>query len=156
MIKKESIEKTAICYWSKEDAAYVAQSPLFPRTAGIGDTPQEARSHFTHMLDQAYSYLADTNVRGYNKRGRPAKHGINFHTQIRPNTKKYIAELAKSLDISQGEVLDYLCAFHEATSMDQQNPKEKAASTEALTRQLKKTMTALLTQLESKKRKRSA
>jgi hypothetical protein len=156
MIKKESIEKTAVCYWSKEDVSYVAESPLFPRTAGIGDTPQEARDHFTNMLNEAYSYLADKKVRGYNKRGRPAKNGINFHTQIRANTKKYIAKLAKEFDISHGEVLDFLCAFHESASMQPQSTKEDLTNTEALKRQLKKAMLALLTQLEPKKRKRSA
>lgn len=112
MIKKESIRQTAICYWSKEDSSFVVESPLLPRTAGIGATPEFARKHFQGMLDGIYNHLATGKIHGYNKRGRPKKGGVQFHTQVRPKTKSYITELAKKLDISLGEVLDYLCVLH--------------------------------------------
>ena len=115
MIKKESIRQTAICYWSKEDSAFVVESPLLPRTAGIGATPESARKHFQSMLDGIYNHLAIGKLHGYNKRGRPKKGGLQFHTQVRPKTKSYITELAKKLDISLGEVLDYLCVFHKTS-----------------------------------------
>jgi len=131
MIKKESIKKTAICYWSNEDEAYVVESPLFPRTAGIGHTTEAAQKHFEDILDGIYNQLTDNKVRGYNKRGRPTKGGIQFHTQVRPKTKTYLAKLSKQLDISLGEVLDYLCTFYNVINQQKQLPPhaKKTAST---------------------------
>lgn len=117
MIRKQTIEKTAVCYWSDEDDLYVAESPLFPRTAGIGDTAQSARRHFEKMLNEIYGDLACSRVRGYNKRGRPAKGGVAFNTKLQPESKLYIDELADSLGISQGEVIDYLTAFHKSKTL---------------------------------------
>jgi len=112
MISKESIRRTLVSYWSREDDCYVAESPLFPRTAGIGETQAKAVAHFNEMLDDIYDDLGAGNVAGYSKVGRPAKGGVDFHVQIRPGTKSGIASLAKNLDISQGEVIDFIFYFH--------------------------------------------
>ncbi len=121
MITKKTLLATAVCYWSEEDDSYVVETPLFPRAVGVGDTPREAREHFEEMLSEIYEDYATGNVLGYNKAGRPAKNGVNLHTSIRPNTKSEIDRLAKALDISQGEVIDFaiFAATHTAEKTEQ-------------------------------------
>ena len=144
MIKKESIKKTAICYWSNEDNAYIIESPLFPRTAGVGHTREAAQKHFEDMLDGIYSQLIKNKVIGYNKRGRPAKGGIQFHTQVRPKTKIYLAKLSKQLDISLGEVLDYLCTFHNVADQQKILSQESKISKTSIYPELVGTLSNLL------------
>jgi hypothetical protein len=57
-MNKEAIRKTAICYWSNEDKAYVVESTLFETIAGIGKTEKESKRVFDNLLDDAYqAYL---------------------------------------------------------------------------------------------------
>lgn len=111
-MKKAAIFKTAICYWSDDDDCYVVASPLFLRTAGVGQTEQKAWMHFEQMLDDIYPDLAAGEIAGYEKPGRPSKGGVDLHAQVKPDTKKEIAQLAQDLGISQGEAVDYLLFFH--------------------------------------------
>jgi len=113
MLTKDTILKTAVCYWSEEDECFVVESPLFPRTAGIGSTVQKAWKEFRELLSLAYEHLKKHNVAGYNKVGRPAKGGIELHIAVRPATKELISKISHELDISQGEVIDFLLFFYE-------------------------------------------
>jgi predicted RNase H-like HicB family nuclease len=113
MLSKDTILKTAVCYWSEEDESFVVESPLFPRTAGTGGSAQKAWNQFRELLSLAYEHLKKNNVAGYNKVGRPAKGGIELHVAVRPATRKLIGKIAHELDISQGEVIDFLLFFHE-------------------------------------------
>lgn len=133
MLKKDSIRKTAITYWSDEDTAFVMESPLFDRIAGTGDSPAEAKAMFEEMLDDTYDDLARDRVAGY-KRGRPAKGCVDFHCQIRPDTKEAIPRLAKKLGISQGEVVDVLVFSY----LHQSNSQLCAEESETIGRRLDK------------------
>lgn len=113
ILSKDTIEKTAVCYWSKEDECFVAESPLFPRTAGTGDSAKKAWNQFRELLSLAYEHLKKNNVAGYNKAGRPAKGGVELHVAVRPPTKELISKISHELDISQGEVIDFLLFFYE-------------------------------------------
>lgn len=108
MLSREAIKKTTICYWSDEDEAFIAESTIFPRTAGFGATKREALAHFGVMLDELWDDLKTGKVQGYDKVGRPRKNGVRFDALIKPATKILIAKRAKELGISQGELLDYL------------------------------------------------
>ena len=110
MLRKEVILKTAVCYWSADDACYVVESPLFPPVIAVEETPEEALRLYKSMLDSAYEELLRENVHGF-KRGRPAKHGIELHVQVQSDTKQLIDELRKEIGISQGEFID-LVTFH--------------------------------------------
>lgn len=113
MISKERIHKTLICYWSAEDESFVAESSLIPHVVlGVGNTREEALLNFGDMLDDAYDEIASDNVAGY-KAGRPAKGYVPFNANIRPTSKSKISDLAHEMEISQGEVLDYLAFFYE-------------------------------------------
>jgi hypothetical protein len=121
MISLKTMLATAVCFWSEEDEAFVVETPLFPRTAGVGDSEKEARQHFEEMLTDVYDHYANGNVLGYNKAGRPAKGGISLHASVRPDTKVEIDRLAKALNISQGEVIDFaiFAATHTAEKKEE-------------------------------------
>jgi hypothetical protein len=125
MISKETILKTAITYWSNDDECFVTQSPLFSRTAGIGETEIKAEEHFHEMLNCAYEELKSGKVSGYNKAGRPSKGNVDFHAQINPASKEALGLLAEHFNISQGDVIDYLVFFQQVKSAETIESKDK-------------------------------
>lgn len=126
MIKKEAIQRTAVCFFSSEDDGYVVASPLFENVIGVGDTPEDARKTYNELLDIGYRELERDNVVGY-KRGRPAKGNVNLHCQVKPDTHSEIARLTEKLGgISQGEVIEFLLFFYNNISVE---VVEKALST---------------------------
>jgi predicted RNase H-like HicB family nuclease len=88
MIKKSTIRKTAVCWWSDEDESYLVMSPLFDRLAADGETKQAALKMYDEMLEEAYEDLLHSKVAGYDSKGRPAKNGINVHMAIKPDSKE--------------------------------------------------------------------
>lgn len=109
-MKEQAIRNTLIEYWSVPDECYVVESTGFPLTAGIGDTPAEARRHFWQMMDTLYDDLKNGKVAGYDKPGRPAKGGVDLHVRVRKSTMNSIREYADKLGISQGELVDFMLA----------------------------------------------
>ena len=107
-MNKKAIANTAILYWCNEDECYLKESPLFDSVLGVGDTPQEAEKTFSDLLDDAYESYLEGRVPGYSKPGRPAKGGLPLNSDVRPETKNRLRELAKQFDCSTGEVVDYL------------------------------------------------
>lgn len=100
----EAIKKTAI--QSVEDGGYVVKSPLCPMVMGVGDTPDEAWRIFHEMLDEHYEgWKAGRVARGP---GRPKKGKTRLHAEVDPDVKTALAEGAKGLGISQGEMIEYL------------------------------------------------
>lgn len=130
-MKKETIRKTAITYWSNEDDSYVTRSPLFDRVAGVGETKDEARSVFEEVLDTAFEELEKDNVVGY-KKGRPAKGYVNIHCQVPEEVKDKLNRLGEKLGISQGEVITYLMGFLEYRGQTQTAKEDFAAAVAAL------------------------
>lgn len=73
------------------------------------------------------AYLEGTLV-GYEKRGRPAKHNVEFHAQVKLEVKKLIKEKAEALGISQGEVIAYWAAIeHVKIELEQRLDKMEKA-----------------------------
>jgi hypothetical protein len=85
------------------------------------------------MLNANYDEISGDNLAGY-KMGRPAKGYVAFNTNVRPSSEARIAELASEMDISQGEVLDYLLFFFDCKLQEQVSPNQNqlAAAIEAL------------------------
>lgn len=118
MISKEKIGKTVICYWSAADESFIAESSLIPHVVlGVGETPEEAKDDFMQTLDGMFDEITSDNVAGY-KMGRPAKGYAAFNINIRPSSKVRVGDLAKELEISQGEAVDYLVFFHECKLLE--------------------------------------
>lgn len=130
-MKKETIRKTAITYWSGEDDCYVTRSPLFDRIAGVGETRDEARNVFEELLDTAFSELEKDNVLGYRK-GRPAKGYVNIHCQVPEEVRDELNLLGEKFGISQGEVITYLMGFHEYKGQVQTAKEDFASAVSAL------------------------
>ncbi|MDR3617346.1 MAG: hypothetical protein P4L53_27565 [Candidatus Obscuribacterales bacterium] len=107
MIKKSSIRKSAICWWSAEDGVYLVESPLFDRVGAQGNSKAEALSQFDVNLEFAYEQLLHNNVGGYDKSGRPPKNGVHVHVQIKPDTKEILTNMTKEFGITQGELIDW-------------------------------------------------
>lgn len=111
-MNREAIKKTAICRYEASEKEYVVESPLLDVCHGIADTKAEAWDTFDDLLNAMYiEYLEGKGVGRY-KRGRPAKGRVEFHAQLKQETKKGIADLAKQWEISQGEALDFLMFFY--------------------------------------------
>jgi predicted RNase H-like HicB family nuclease len=136
-MKKEVIEKTAVCYWSNDDRCYVVESPLFDSIAGTGDTAAEAMTMFQTMLDDWYPDLMEGKVLGYGKSGRPAKGGVALNCLVRPESKDELGRLSKRLGISHGELVDYLL-FHYSVTKDNQANSEAAAPNKKLASEIAK------------------
>lgn len=107
-MNKKAIKKTAVLYWCEDDQCFLKESPLFDSVLGVGDTPEEAEKTFSDLLDDAYDAYLEGRVPGYTKPGRPAKGGVALNSDVRPETKVRIKELAQQFDCSAGEVVDYL------------------------------------------------
>lgn len=110
---KQAIEKAAVCYWSAEDESYVAESLIFQRCGGTGDTREEAWRQFKEFLNEMYIAYKEGKLAGYAKPGRPSKGATGVHVRLQPSTKDRIDELAEQFGISQGEVIDYLANYQE-------------------------------------------
>jgi hypothetical protein len=113
---------------------------------GVGDTSAEALRNFDTMLDTVYGDITSDNVAGY-KLGRPAKGYVPFNVNIRPSSKSRILELAKELDISQGETFDYLVFFYECKLQEHTHVPDKDELVKAL-EQFKEQQTQLVEKIE--------
>ena len=109
-MNKKAIAATALCRYKKDERVFFVASPIFDRVIGVGDTKEEAWKLFKDMLDETYVAYLEGNLVGYEKRGRPAKHNVEFHAQVKPEVKDLINEKAKELGISQGDVIAYFAA----------------------------------------------
>lgn len=111
-MRERAINKTTVCYWSVPDDCYVAESSVLPRTAGIGDTKQEALESLDEMMAELIQDLDKGRIAGYGKRGRPAKNGVRIHAQVSKQVKEFINKEAKRLGVSQGEFINHLCLIY--------------------------------------------
>jgi len=109
-MNRKAIADTALCRYDEVEQVFVVESPLFDRLAGVAPTEKEAWNLFREMLDETYVAYLEGNLVGYDKRGRPAKGNVEFHAQVKPEVKKQILQKAKTLGISQGDVIAYLSA----------------------------------------------
>lgn len=118
MISKAKLKNTAVIYWSADDEVFAAESSLMPGViVGVGENRQEARDKFERALDDVYDEVSSDNVAGY-KVGRPTKGYVAFNANIRPSSKAMIAKLSDDMEISQGEVLDYLVFYLECKEQE--------------------------------------
>jgi predicted RNase H-like HicB family nuclease len=132
MIRKEKIKKTVVCYWSAMDETFVAESAMMPHVViGVGETPDEALRNFDTTLDTVYDDITSDNVAGY-KLGRPAKGYVPLNVNIRSSSRSRILELAKELEISQGEAFDYLVFFFECKIQEHAHVPDKDELVRAL------------------------
>jgi predicted RNase H-like HicB family nuclease len=117
MIKKSTIRKTAVCWWSDEDSCYVVESPLFNPCVVDGASEDEAFANYEDALELMYESLFHNKVAGRNSKGRPVKNGVKTFIELRQQSKDAITRLSKQLGISQGEVVDWAVFALEKSSL---------------------------------------
>ncbi|MBS2008916.1 MAG: hypothetical protein JST01_17835 [Cyanobacteria bacterium SZAS TMP-1] len=110
-MNKKAIFNTALCRYDEKEGCFIVESPLFERVIGVAPTEAEAWKLFGELLNETYVAYLEGNLVGYEKRGRPARGNVEFHAQIKPEVKAQIAETARTLGISQGDVIAYLAAL---------------------------------------------
>jgi len=120
MIKKSTIRKTAVCWWSDENSCYVVESPLFNPCVVDGSSEDEAFTNYDDALELMYESLLHNKVAGRNSKGRPVKNGVKTFIELRQQSKDAITRLSKQLDISQGEVVDWAIFALEKSSLKTQ------------------------------------
>lgn len=114
-MNKSAIIKTAIEQYDSKEDLFIVQSPLLDICTGAAKNKKEAWQIFHDLLNSMYiKYLEGKKVGRYKSPGRPAKNRLGFACQIKPTTKRSIQSMAKKLEISQGEVIDYLLRSHQA------------------------------------------
>ena len=107
-MNKTAIAKTAFSRYDKKQGCYIVQSPLFERCLGVARSEKEAWKIFNELLTEYYIAYLEGKLVDYEKPGRPAKGYVELHAQVKPKVKKQIAEKAKELGISFGEMIEYL------------------------------------------------
>jgi predicted RNase H-like HicB family nuclease len=111
-MKAETIRKTALIQWSEEDEAFLIQSPLCPDVVAIEETEEQAWELFDDML--AVYLQAEQEGRLAKGPGRPRKNKIRFDAEIDPDIKVALADEAKGLGISLGEMVEVLFGHYRA------------------------------------------
>ncbi|MBX9878366.1 MAG: hypothetical protein K2Y22_07895 [Candidatus Obscuribacterales bacterium] len=130
-MNKQLIARTAVCYLSSEYDEYIVESPLLDGCSGIGETEEEAHRLFSNLLDDAYEAYLEGTMAEYDKPGRPSKGRLALNTDVLPKTRKGIKGLVSDFGCSQGELLDFLYAFYQASmetskaKLDQEPLQEK-------------------------------
>jgi predicted RNase H-like HicB family nuclease len=104
----DAILETLYTQWSAEDECYLARSVFCPAIIGIGETPKAAKRCFTELLQDYCDDLAAGRMVKHDGPGRPKKGKIRFNTEIEPDIKAALAQTAKRIGVSQGEVVEYL------------------------------------------------
>jgi hypothetical protein len=113
-MNKTAILRTVVWQHDRKRRCYIVESPLCDRVIGVGKTRKEAWKIFNELLNETYVAYLEGKLVGYEKRGRPAKGNVEFHTQVRPSVKEHINKRAQELGISQGDVIAYLVAAEAA------------------------------------------
>jgi predicted RNase H-like HicB family nuclease len=111
-VNKTAIQNTAIAFWSGEDDCFIVLSPLMESVIGVGESIEEATREFVDILSDAYEAYLEGRMPTGAKAGRPARNRVALNTDVNPDTRVTIKELATKFGCSQGEIIDYLLAFH--------------------------------------------
>jgi predicted RNase H-like HicB family nuclease len=157
MIKKETIKKTAVTYFSQESDCFVAESPLLDRVIGTGETADEALTVFEEMLEDFFPHLKSGNVIGYNRVGRPAKPGlVQLSCKPKAETQAFVNQLAGELDLSQGEVIDYLCFWYQKRSLNQHEDATSQPTLEHIRAEVRKEVKREMRKLQASRVSKSA
>lgn len=113
-MNRDAIRKTAVLRFVGGDDGYIVQSPLSSKIAGIGDTPEEAWELFEEILDQSYRLYKQGKFNLNATPGRPRKDKTRLYADVKPEVKDDITAMAKELEISSGEVVEYLHMLYQA------------------------------------------
>jgi hypothetical protein len=122
-VRKAAIQKTMVTTYDQEEACWIATSPLLKGTAleahvlGAAETEEEAVSLFNEMLEDAWRDYKKGRLAQQRTAGQPPKpNRTGLHVQVSISSKESLDGLAKTLEVSKGEVIDYLLALYHRTA----------------------------------------
>jgi hypothetical protein len=110
MMDRLSILQTAIGKWDEESGCFIVQSPLCDKVIGAAPDPGEAVKLFIEILDDTITLEKEGKLANPAKRGRPKRNKVQMHIEIEPEVKNMLSMLADKMNISQGDVVEYLAA----------------------------------------------
>ena len=111
-MRRELIEKTALCYWSEKDDCYIVSSPLYSEALGTGDTQEEARQEFKERLEDFLKDVEAGQRAYYDSTGNPPKELLQIDVRI--HTSRQLRLLSKKYGCTEGEAVDFLVGYLEA------------------------------------------
>lgn len=107
-IDRAKILKSAVCYWSTEDACFVMESPAWEMLVAAADTEAETRRLFETHLDDYITEALAGRLAPQSRPGRPLKGLESVGYRVKPEIKEAIADLAETLGTTQGEAVHFL------------------------------------------------
>jgi hypothetical protein len=97
-----------LCFWSETDDSYIAWSPLFDMTVGMGATRDEAISSFNTSIENFYADYARDRLHGYGSHAGPRQ---PLTANVRAGTTSVLRQLQNRYQCSVDEAVDYLAGY---------------------------------------------
>lgn len=115
-MNRKAIQNTVVYNWKEDEKVYECSSVLLPICIGIADTQNEAWKIFNEHLDEIYiAHLEGKLASTMHKTpGRPKRSKVSLHAEVLPATRALLKEKCSELQISMGDLVDYLVAEHNA------------------------------------------
>lgn len=110
----EAILITAVTRWDAEDQCFVTRSILADDIVGAGLTPTEALENFKASVEIHKAAYKRGKHPGYSSPGRPRRERIKTHLSLRPQTKTDLERLADALNLTQGDLIDFVVDYYKA------------------------------------------
>lgn len=113
-MNKDKIIATHYTY--EEDGWYITTSTLDNCIIGDGATPEASFASFLESVEINYREFKAGRHGRYNKVGRPAKGKVGVAYEVAPDVRQAIKDTAKSIGISQGELIEHLLNVYRASN----------------------------------------
>jgi hypothetical protein len=121
-LNRELIMRTMLCFWSQMDDSYIAWSPLFDMTVGMGATRDEAISSFNTSIENFYADYERDRLHGYGSHASP-RHPLTAN--VRAGTFNLLRQLQNRYQCSVDEAVDYLAGYLLMAGLPQQPDGER-------------------------------
>jgi predicted RNase H-like HicB family nuclease len=117
MLTKKAVLATAVVWWSEKDEFFLCESPLLRPCIAHGKTEKKARKLFEEFLDDNLKAMKKGKLAGHDADGTrnyPNYKPTQETFSIYPDTQNQIHKLARKLDISPDQVVEW-CVFAMST-----------------------------------------
>lgn len=113
-MNKDTILATAVTRWDAEDQCFLTRSILSEDIIGAGLTPTESSENFKASVEIHEAAYKRGQHPGYSTPGRPKRERVKTHLSLRPETKTDLARLADALNLTQGDLIDFVVDYYKA------------------------------------------
>jgi predicted RNase H-like HicB family nuclease len=113
-MNKSAILKTVRADYSPDDECFVARSPLSDVICGHGASEEEALASFRESVAIHWEEYQAGRHGTYRRPGRPSKGKTKMTIDVDPEIREALAQYAKAMGLSQGEMVEHLCRVYQA------------------------------------------